>query len=178
MPAHITLIYPFRDSARIDAETIEDIGSVLSSFVSFTFTLTTVECFRSPLVVLYLAPEPAAPFQELTRAFARRFPDAPPYEGVFDEIIPHVKIADEEDPEILATVEAEVASRLPIEATAPRSRARRAWAPGWSLESPSGWRLRLEYPSTGASGLNRCRAAESVPARNLSHGLERRRTSL
>jgi 2'-5' RNA ligase len=118
MWAHITLIYPFRDSARIDAETMRDIASVLTSFMSFTFTLTTVEYFRGPRVVLYLAPEPAAPFQELTRSFARRFPDAPPYGGVFDEIIPHVTIADEDDPQILATIEAEVGSRLPIKAIA------------------------------------------------------------
>jgi hypothetical protein len=118
MWAHITLIYPFRDSARIDAETMRGIGSVLTSFVSFTFMLTTVEYFRRPRVVLYLAPEPAAPFQELTRALARMFPDAPPYRGVFDEIIPHVQIADEDDPEILAAIEADVGSRLPIKAIA------------------------------------------------------------
>jgi hypothetical protein len=133
MRAHITLIYPFRDSARIDAGTIEAIGSVLSSFASFTFTLTAVEYFRRPAVVLYLAPEPAAPFQELTRAFARTFPDAPPYEGVFDEIIPHVKIADEQDPEILATIEAEVGSSLPIEATAREVELVELGPQGWAL---------------------------------------------
>jgi 2'-5' RNA ligase len=118
MWAHITLIYPFRDSARIDAETMRGIESVVTSFVSFPFTLTTVAYFRSPSLVLYLAPEPASPFQELIRSFARTFPDAPPYRGVFDEIVPHVTVADENDPEILATIEAEVGSRLPIKATA------------------------------------------------------------
>jgi 2'-5' RNA ligase len=118
MWAHVTLIYPFRDSARIDATTMRGIERVVASFVSFPFTLSTVEYFRSPPVVLYLAPEPAAPFQELTRAFARVFPDAPPYGGVFDEIVPHVTVADENDLEILATIEAEVASRLPIKAIA------------------------------------------------------------
>jgi 2'-5' RNA ligase superfamily len=133
MGAHITLIYPFRDSARIGDATIDDIESVLSSFVSFSFKLTRVEYFRSPLVVLYLAPEPAEPFQELTRAFARRFPDAPPYEGVFDEIIPHVKIADEQDPEIMAAIEVEVGSRLPIEATAGKVELLEFGPRGWSL---------------------------------------------
>jgi hypothetical protein len=42
----------------------------------------------------------------------------PSYGGAFDEIIPHVTIADEDDPEILATIEAEVGSRLPIDAIA------------------------------------------------------------
>jgi hypothetical protein len=118
MWAHVTLIYPFRDSARIDADTEREISSVLAPFESFDFTLTAIECFRSPRVVLYLAPEPAARFKTLTRAFANRFPDTPPYGGMFAETVPHVSVADEEDFEILATIEADVGPRLPIKATA------------------------------------------------------------
>jgi 2'-5' RNA ligase len=133
MWAHVTLIYPFRDSARIDAEAVQGIASVVTSFVSFPFTLTTVEYFRSPLLVVYLAPEPAEPFQELTRAFARMFPDAPPYEGVFDEIVPHVTVADENDPKVLATIEAEVGSYLPIKAIAREVELVEHAPQGWSL---------------------------------------------
>jgi 2'-5' RNA ligase len=56
MWAHITLIYPFRETARIDDGTIDEIERLLDSFASFDFTLTTVEYFSSPPVVLYLAP--------------------------------------------------------------------------------------------------------------------------
>jgi 2'-5' RNA ligase len=135
MWAHITLIYPFYDSARIDAETMRGIESVVTSFVSFPFTLTTVEYFRSPSVVLYLAPEPAAPFQELTRGFVRIFPNALPYGGVFDEIVPHVTVADENDPETLATIEAEVGSRLPIKAIADEVELVELGPQGWSLRN-------------------------------------------
>jgi hypothetical protein len=133
MWAHITLIYPFRDSARIDAAAVRGIASVVTSFVRFPFTLTTIEYFRSPLLILYLAPEPVEPFQALTGAFARMFPDAPPYGGVFDEIVPHVTVADENDPNVLATIEAEVKSHLPIQAIAREVEL--------VEHAPQGWRL-------------------------------------
>jgi 2'-5' RNA ligase superfamily len=137
MWAHITLIYPFRDSARIGAETVHSIEKVLASFSCFAYTLTTFEYFRAPRVVLYLAPEPAAPFQNLTRSFADVFPDSPPYGGVFDEIIPHLQVADEDDPDTLATIEADVELRLPIQATA-----RSVELVEHSLE---GWRCRQSF---------------------------------
>ena len=42
--------------------------------------------------VLYLAPEPAAPFVELTQAIAARWPDHQPYGGEFDSVVPHVTV--------------------------------------------------------------------------------------
>jgi hypothetical protein len=73
MWAHVTLIYPFRESARLDAESSRSIASVLGRFASFTFTSTTAEYFKSPRLVLYLAAEPAAPFEAITRALTRAF---------------------------------------------------------------------------------------------------------
>jgi hypothetical protein len=137
MWAHITLIYPFRDSARVDAETAQAIESVLASFESFAFTLTTVEYFRSPRVVLYLAPEPAAPFKALTNALATEFPDTPPYGGMFDEIIPHVQVADEKGTETLTAIEEDVGPRLPIRATAEQVQL--------VEHAPEGWRLRQSF---------------------------------
>lgn len=137
MWAHVTLIYPFRDSAQIDASMERDISSVLASFESFDFTLTAIDYFRSPRVVLYLAPEPAALFKTLTRAFANRFPDTPPYGGMFSEMVPHVSVADEEDLEILARIEADVGPRLPIKATARKVEL--------VEHAPEGWRRRQSF---------------------------------
>ena len=39
--------------------------------------------------VVWLDPEPAEPFRSLTAAIVARWPDHPPYGGVFDEVIPH-----------------------------------------------------------------------------------------
>lgn len=68
--------------------------------------------------MLYLAPEPDGPFRHLTDLLARQFPDAPPYEGKHQEVIPHLTIADVVDAEQLARIttdfELEALDRLPI----------------------------------------------------------------
>jgi hypothetical protein len=51
---------------------------------------------------------------------------------VFDEIIPHVTIADDKDPKILATIEANVASRLPVKAIAREVELVEHTPQGWS----------------------------------------------
>ncbi len=42
-------------------------------------------------------PEPAAPFVQLTAAFAAHLPDHPPYGGAFHEVIPHLTLADSDE---------------------------------------------------------------------------------
>ena len=137
MWAHVTIIYPFRESSLIGAEAVSCITRVAASVARFAFTLARVEYFRSPAVVLYLAPEPAAPFEALARNLASEFPDAPPYRGEFEEIVPHVSIADEEDPEILAAIEADVSAHLPILATAKNVQL--------VEHAPAGWRRRQSF---------------------------------
>jgi 2'-5' RNA ligase len=63
--------------------------------------------------VLYLVPEPAAPFERLTAAITARFPDYQPYEGAFDEVIAHLTIV--ESPKApLDLIEAAVERYLPF----------------------------------------------------------------
>jgi hypothetical protein len=52
---------------------------------------------------------------------------------VFDEIVPHVTVADENDPKVLATIEAEVGSYLPIKAIAREVELVEHAPQGWSL---------------------------------------------
>jgi hypothetical protein len=63
--------------------------------------------------MLYLAPEPSEPFTSLTEAIFERWPDYPPYEGVHEEVIPHLTVAYGDDA-LLAVVEADVVQRLPV----------------------------------------------------------------
>ncbi|MCW2899417.1 MAG: hypothetical protein JWO67_1682 [Streptosporangiaceae bacterium] len=44
--------------------------------------------------VLWLAPDPAQPFQDLTFAVSKAFPDYPPYAGAYDEVVPHLTVAE------------------------------------------------------------------------------------
>lgn len=68
--------------------------------------------------VLWLAPEPAAIFRDLTMAVVEAFPEYPPYEGHFDEVVPHLTIADQGDPQTLGGVEVSLAHRLPVHSSA------------------------------------------------------------
>jgi hypothetical protein len=66
--------------------------------------------------VLYLAPRPAAPFRALTAAISARWPEAPPYEGQFPDVVPHLTVAHGQEPAVLDMIEPEVAARLPVAA--------------------------------------------------------------
>lgn len=118
MWAHVTLIYPFRDSSALSSATTRAVASALDGFASFSFSLARTSCFRSPRVVLYLEPEPSTPFTNLIRALTAAFPDTPPYGGAFDEIVPHLSVADQPDPDLLALIEADLWPQLPIHARA------------------------------------------------------------
>lgn len=78
---------------------------------TFDFRLTSVGNFGD---LKYLAPDPAEPFIQLTQTFVAAFPQWPPYEGAFNEIIPHLSIGDRLSVAEVSAVE----ERLPITATA------------------------------------------------------------
>ncbi len=69
--------------------------------------------------VLYLAPSPDTPLRALTQAVVERFPSYPPYEGEFDDVIPHLTVADLENTDQLDAISNRFpqasAGRLPID---------------------------------------------------------------
>jgi hypothetical protein len=97
MPAHITLLYPFRPPDEISATVLDGLRQCFAGFASFRFELTAIRRFESPIAVLYLAPEPAEPFRELTLAIWQRFPETAPYGGRHAEITPHLSVAQAAD---------------------------------------------------------------------------------
>ena len=107
LPAHITLLYPFLTARAIGGETEQTLGALLGEIPAFDFVLSEVGRFPG---VVYLAPEPAAPFVALTRALVERWPERQPYGGVYEEIIPHLTVAYGE------TVPSGLAERLPLTA--------------------------------------------------------------
>lgn len=90
VPAHITLLYPFIASERIDADTLDELTACFRGFAPIAFSLTQVR--RFPAETLYLAPAPDEPFRKLTRAIWDRFPEAPPYGGAWPDIVPHLSV--------------------------------------------------------------------------------------
>ncbi|CAM5691577.1 hypothetical protein SCHAM137S_06449 [Streptomyces chartreusis] len=47
--------------------------------------------------VLYLAPEPDTHFRRLTDAITERWPENPPFGGQFDDVVPHLTVAQGQD---------------------------------------------------------------------------------
>ena len=114
VPAHITLLYPFAPTERIDGELLRQLRELFGSEAEISFELARVARFPE---VAWLAPEPSEPFKALTDLIAARFPDYPPYEGAHDVVIPHLTVA-EGGTELQDRVEAAVSGNLPIRAHA------------------------------------------------------------
>jgi 2'-5' RNA ligase len=112
MTPHVTLIVPFVPAGAISEDIDQRLRRLFECFEPFDYHLRRFEYFESG--VLYLAPEPARPFIDLVAALTAECPDYPPYEGLHDEVIPHVTVAERDDPELLGRIRAEVEPRLPI----------------------------------------------------------------
>jgi len=90
MPPHVTLIYPFLAPSAIDPSVLAGIADIAASVKSFTSTFRDLRRFPG---ILCLDPLPAEPFVAMTEALANHFPDAPPYGGRHDSILPHLTFA-------------------------------------------------------------------------------------
>ena len=116
MPAHITVLYPFMPAAQVTPEVLARAADALQGLEPFQFLLARVGRFPG---VLYLAPEPAAPFVALTEALVRAFPAFPPFGGVHDGIVPHLTVAQGDEPtmqQAAAELHAGLSVRGPIAA--------------------------------------------------------------
>lgn len=146
VPAHITINYPFHPGIHADQGLMRDLKELFAKFEPFQFTFKRFARFPD---VLYLAPEPDAPFKYLIELVAARFPESPPYQGAFDEIIPHLTVAQSEDEEVLQSVEQELRELaqhfLPMTARA---------TDVWLMDNRGGrWQQLYAYPLGFASGV-------------------------
>ncbi len=89
VPAHVTILFPFMSPEAVDESALR---RLFEKFSAFDFTLDRLERFEDGHVCL--RPDPAQRFADLTAAVWRRWPEFPPYEGAFDEVIPHLTISE------------------------------------------------------------------------------------
>jgi len=116
VPAHLTVLFPFVPPAGIDEATRTTLRELLSSVTTFDFSLVATRWFAD--TVVWLAPDPDAPFRVLTQAVADAFPAYPPYGGQFPDPVPHLTIADRGPPEAMHAAEQQLQPALPIRSTA------------------------------------------------------------
>jgi len=140
VPAHITVLYPFMAPEEITDTATDEVREVLRHVPQFPFRLMRLEQF--PEGATYLAPEPAAPFVDLTTAITERFPAYLPYGGAHTDVIPHLTVAQSPDAPTDELVEIE--RHLPI-----RCVARETWL---MIEDDEGrWRTRSRFPFAGSA---------------------------
>lgn len=115
VPAHVTVLFPFLAPEDIGPGTMHDLGELAAGIDPFPARLTAVASFAD--AVVYLVPEPTARFRALTDAVWARFPDHPPYEGRFDDVVPHLTVADSTPGpghDLRTQVDAALGGRLPL----------------------------------------------------------------
>lgn len=111
VPAHVTLVVPWLPPDQITEDDLEKLDDELSGVRAFDFSLARVDWFGRR--VLWVAPEPAEPFRQLTARLAARF-GTPPWEDEFDEVVPHLTVAHAGEGVELVPIAADVATKLPL----------------------------------------------------------------
>jgi 2'-5' RNA ligase len=112
IPAHVTLLHPFVSAAELGDDVEERLARLIAAAPAFDVVFGRTA--RWPELV-YLEPEPAAPFVRLTEAIVGEWPEHPPYEGAHDSIVPHLTVAHSDDGALLDRIVADLEPQLPIE---------------------------------------------------------------
>jgi 2'-5' RNA ligase len=110
VPAHITLLYPFRPPHLAEMD-VENLADFFSAIPAFEFSLS--EARRFPRTA-YLHPDVPERFVEIIRKLVEKWPEYQPYHGVFRDIIPHLSVAHDADIEVLEAVQQCLLQHLPI----------------------------------------------------------------
>jgi 2'-5' RNA ligase len=111
VPAHVTILFPFLPVRRLGPGDRRELAAIAATEEPFVVRFRRIGRFPG---VVYLAPEPSAPFTRLTAAVGARYPDFPPYGGAFDEVIPHLTVAESAEAP-LDDIAAEARGTLPFE---------------------------------------------------------------
>ncbi|WP_250003629.1 2'-5' RNA ligase family protein [Actinoplanes sp. M2I2] len=114
VPAHVTVVFPFLPPPQIDRRVLTGLRRAAAGVPAFFCSFDRVGWFGERVV--WLAPEPCGPFQALTAAVTARFPAARPYEGLYDEVVPHLTIGHDHPPAELKAAAEAVAGKLPVRA--------------------------------------------------------------
>jgi 2'-5' RNA ligase len=123
VPAHVTLLFPFVPPARIDVDALARAASAIALTAAFEVSFVDARTFEpGPATegVVWLPPEPAAPFVSMTEALVAAFPGYLPYEGLHETVIPHLTLAnvDVDAPILLAAARAHLPIAQRLEAAA------------------------------------------------------------
>jgi len=111
IPAHVTVLYPFLPAGRIDDGLLAALRELFAGHEPFELGFAGFGRFPE---LLWLAPAPDGPVRALTAAVEARWPEAPPYGGVFDDPVPHLTVASKQPQETYDAMEREFTPGLPL----------------------------------------------------------------
>lgn len=110
IPAHVTILFPFVEPDRLGAVE-ERLAELVAATPAFELVFARTARWSE---IVYLEPDPIAPFVALTRAIEHEWPDRPPYGGAHETIVPHLTVAESPDPAVLDGAAASVEPQLPV----------------------------------------------------------------
>ena len=148
MPSHVTVLFPFRNPVEPDA--IAEIERICAEVAAFDATFTEVRRFGSSVV--WLQPEPAQAFTELTSLVTETFPDCAPYAGKHRKQTPHLSVGSRLTRDVAEALAAEVVALLPL--------SDHIDALSLMFETGDGWRHARSWPFLRSPGQQ---SGEEIP---------------
>jgi 2'-5' RNA ligase len=106
VPFHVTLQYPFAPREDVTQTLLHHLRTFAGRRRSLDFALTRVASWPR---VVYAVPEPDDALRSCMHALWAEFPQWPPCEGAFSDVVPHATLAEDVDG---PDVRDEIASRL------------------------------------------------------------------
>jgi 2'-5' RNA ligase len=140
MPSHVTVLFPFRDP--VDSGAVAAIERISAATAPFDATFGEVGRFGTSVV--WLRPEPAQRFDELTSSVTTAFPDCAPYAGKHRANTPHLSVGSRLTREVADALAAEVVGLLPL--------TDRIDALSLMFETGDGWRHDKSWRLRGGGG--------------------------
>jgi 2'-5' RNA ligase len=92
VPAHVTVLFPFIPASEIQGAVMVRLAALFRTVPAFTHNFVRTAWFGDE--VLWLGSDAAQVFRSLTQLVWTAFPAYPPFEGQFDDVVPHLTIAD------------------------------------------------------------------------------------
>jgi 2'-5' RNA ligase superfamily len=93
VPAHVTVLYPFVEPVHArDPDVLAAVRAAVGMVRAFRCSFSRTAWFDDE--TLWLDPDPAQPFRDLTAAVWSAFPNHPPYGGAHAAIVPHLTVAE------------------------------------------------------------------------------------
>ncbi len=114
IPAHVTVLSPFMPAAAIGPSVLAELEHLFGTVSRFACQFDRTDWFGDD--VLWLAPRDPGPFRALTDRVYQAFPAFPPFEGVHEDVVPHLTVGHGHPLDALRSAEAVVRRQLPVHA--------------------------------------------------------------